>query len=454
MKARLTFYGGVNEIGGNKFLLEDEDTRLFLDFGRNFAREKKFFDEPWLSPRSPRQLMALGILPGMRGPYRQDESHFDLNGVLISHPHTDHFDSIRWLKDDYPIFASETAMDLILAREFSTRGGPSAEYRIAAFTKEGGKKVFKTFLSLPIGRDTTAPGLPVIAYPVDHSVPGACGLVIETSSGNIVYTGDLRVHGKRQVDTQRFIEASREAEPEVLIIEGTHIDSGHVESEGEVMRKAKEIVERTRGLVLTSFATADMDRLSTFYDVAKATNRKLVLSAKQAFILKSLVEKKLIYGPALDSENILIFQRAKKLGSPYEEELADAFEDKIVAASDVNKSQSELILVAGLSDMGELPDIDPVAGSCYILSSSEPVDEEAEISFDKLLAWLTHYGIPMFQVHSSGHANPHDLRDMIERIAPRSVFLIHTQRPDLFKRFLSRMGFSPETPIEGQRYEI
>ena len=31
----LTFYGGVNEIGGNKILLEDKDTRVFLDFGKS-----------------------------------------------------------------------------------------------------------------------------------------------------------------------------------------------------------------------------------------------------------------------------------------------------------------------------------------------------------------------------------------------------------------------------------
>ena len=37
----LTFYGGVNEIGGNKILLEDQDTRLFLDFGMSFTQSGK-----------------------------------------------------------------------------------------------------------------------------------------------------------------------------------------------------------------------------------------------------------------------------------------------------------------------------------------------------------------------------------------------------------------------------
>ena len=31
----ITFHGGVNEIGGNKILIED-DTKLFFDFGKNY----------------------------------------------------------------------------------------------------------------------------------------------------------------------------------------------------------------------------------------------------------------------------------------------------------------------------------------------------------------------------------------------------------------------------------
>ena len=37
----LTFYGGVNEIGGNKILLEDKDTKVFLDFGKGFTTYTK-----------------------------------------------------------------------------------------------------------------------------------------------------------------------------------------------------------------------------------------------------------------------------------------------------------------------------------------------------------------------------------------------------------------------------
>ncbi len=37
----LTFYGGINEIGGNKILLEDKDTKVFFDFGKGFAEMSK-----------------------------------------------------------------------------------------------------------------------------------------------------------------------------------------------------------------------------------------------------------------------------------------------------------------------------------------------------------------------------------------------------------------------------
>ncbi|NIP67135.1 MBL fold metallo-hydrolase, partial [Candidatus Bathyarchaeota archaeon] len=46
----LTFYGGVDEIGGNKILLEDGDIRIFLDFGQSFTRGADYFTG-WLAPR-------------------------------------------------------------------------------------------------------------------------------------------------------------------------------------------------------------------------------------------------------------------------------------------------------------------------------------------------------------------------------------------------------------------
>lgn len=64
----LTFYGGVNEIGGNKILLEDKDTRVFLDFGKSFSRRAKFFEEH-INPRVANGIedyLTMGLLPLLR----------------------------------------------------------------------------------------------------------------------------------------------------------------------------------------------------------------------------------------------------------------------------------------------------------------------------------------------------------------------------------------------------
>ena len=39
----ITFHGGVKDIGGNKFLVEDKGTKVFMDFGMSFSKEHLYF---------------------------------------------------------------------------------------------------------------------------------------------------------------------------------------------------------------------------------------------------------------------------------------------------------------------------------------------------------------------------------------------------------------------------
>jgi ribonuclease J len=56
----LTFYDGVGEIGGNKILLADNENHIFLDFGTNFGKERKYYVPPYLQPRNENLLLGLG----------------------------------------------------------------------------------------------------------------------------------------------------------------------------------------------------------------------------------------------------------------------------------------------------------------------------------------------------------------------------------------------------------
>ena len=70
----LTFYGGVKEIGGNKILLQDGDTKIFLDFGMSFSKRGEFFEE-FLTPRTANGIgdfLEMGLIPDIKGVYRED----------------------------------------------------------------------------------------------------------------------------------------------------------------------------------------------------------------------------------------------------------------------------------------------------------------------------------------------------------------------------------------------
>ena len=443
----LTIFGGVGEIGGNKILIEDNSHRLFLDFGKNFSKESDFFDFPLLQPREEKHLLATGILPNLAGLYKKDPAESKFDGILISHPHTDHWDNIRFVKDDIPIGCLDMCREVIEAKEKSSHLGPSSEYYVCQLTAKG-PKVFKTFQTFSAQKDSNFAGIAFEAFEVDHSIPGCVGLILHTSDGNLVYTGDLRFAGPRRDLSLKFMEAARACDPVGLIIEGTNIAEGNISSEAEVKEKANNIVQNATGLVLVGCASADLDRLQTLFEVAKLNDRKIAITMKQAFMIDSLRKAGLPIFDPLD-KNVCIFQREKKGLYEYEKEIEKKCSNRITS-QDVNGDQAHLLLILGFYEFNELVGVQPKADSVYILSQSEPFNEEMELQFAKLKRWLSLYGIPLYQVHSSGHAKSQELRRFIANVRPKKTILIHTEEPELYKTYISDLNVNPIIPIQGR----
>jgi ribonuclease J len=425
-RTSLTFYGGVDEIGGNKILLQDRGTRVFFDFGMSFAMKKQFYSPPFLSPKSEKSLQELGILPEISGVYKFDRSPPEVDAVFISHGHLDHSAYLSFIKREIPVYCGETTRTILQALSEVRRA--NLEFSVSDIE-------FKSFRT---GKKITVDNLEIEPFHVDHSVPGAYGFVIHTSNGAVVYTGDFRDHGAKPEMTRDFVENAKKAEPTAIVTEATNMTGATVSSEAEVEGKLNSIVAGTDGIVLAEFASSDVDRLNSFFHIAKKNQRCLAVSLKQAYLLEALRKDKGLTVPALEDEGMLIFRKSKKRYDKWEKQLIERYEgqNKIFDVFEVSKQQCNVILAVSFYDFDELVPLQPAAGSCYILSTSEPFNEEMEIDYERLVNWLRHYGLPEYHVHVSGHIMPLRLKAALKEISAKRTFPVHTEAADLFARFM------------------
>jgi len=447
----LTFYGGVNEIGGNKILLEDKDTRIFLDFGKSFGRLASYFEE-YINPRTANGIVdfqVMGLIPKIEGIYRDDLMDMagkdiippNIDGVLLSHAHADHADYISFLHKDIPIYMGETCYLVLKAleeRSSRTIDKEILNYKPRPYNRkykliERKIKTFRTGDKVRIG------SLEIEPIHVDHSIPGAYGFIIYTSSGPIVYTGDLRLHGTNSRMTEEFVTKSKNSNPIALITEGTRInDKEREESEEKVYRESNAKVSSSKRLVFTDFNFKDVDRMRTFYNIAKENDRKFVVKLNDAYFLKYLSQDPKLNVPKLDDENIVIYLPKKGTGtysnSDYKyNEIQFIDMENTLSAKQIAMKENKALCALGYYSFTALIDMKPDPGALYIHSASEPYNEEQKISEVRINNWLEHFGMEKFQSHCSGHARGNDLLRIVEEIGAKTLFPIHTEYPKLYQ---------------------
>jgi len=427
-----------------------------------------------------------------------------VDGVLVSHAHVDHTGYISFLREDVPIYASATTAFIAKAMQDSSMADfekevcyvtrraldrgylkPQREsYRqrpfcfadtpdLSAEAQEfwtrspnhilgGDNKRRKGLEAAPFTTDSARVGdLPVRFFPVDHSVHGAGAWAVETSAGWVVYSGDLRWHGSAAEETKRFIHEVASLRPRLLLCEGTRVpkeaEASELElrnyTEREVYDRALRKVQAERGLVIADFGPRNIERLETFLQIAEQTRRKLVILAKDAYLLEAmrLVSPSV---PALSSSReMLMYQDLRYQVEPWDQNLRNQFGDRLVSARHAHDSPGDYILCFSFWDAKNLIDID-VRGGTYVYSSSEAYSEEQEQDFRRLRKWLSHFdigsvGLPHERgqsisklpeeeqgLHSSGHASADDIMDFVREIGPRTVVPIHTENPNYFLEHL------------------
>ena len=468
---KITFYGGVKEIGGNKVLLEDRGTKIFLDFGMSFDRRGKYFEE-YLSPRTANGIgdfLTMGLIPDIEGIYREDLlTHFgrkaeepEIVGVLLSHAHADHANYISFLHKDIPIYCGKICKHILDAVEEQSKRRIESEvcnFRKRPLFRSDYKKppIQRVFHTFHTGDKFRIDSLEIEPIHVDHSVPGAYGFIIWTSKGPVVYTGDLRMHGSHSEMTMDFIQRAREVKPVAMITEGTRIDVEETdESEPKVYADSKREVLKNPGLTIVDFNFKDVDRFRTFYRIAQDTKKKMVISFKHACFLERYHLDESLNVPDSTGENIFLLKPKRMTGTYHDSDYTDKHIKKrlnypnILVAEEIAEKPSEYMIVLNFWYFNTLVDLKP-KNSLYIHSLSEPFNEEMEISYGRMQNWLSYFDLRLVQAHCSGHISGSDLKELIEDIKPQMLFPIHTKQPGMFR------SISPKTKMirEGKTYSV
>lgn len=451
----LTFYGGVKEIGGNKILLEDQDTSIFLDFGMSFSRRGRYFEE-FLNPRTANGIgdfLEMGLLPDIPGIYRTDLLEHQgrkaqepvVSGVVLSHAHADHANYISFLHKDIPIYCGETCRRILEAvAEQSTRDieNEVIDFRLRPLTRSRYKipPVIRKFQTFTTQKKFVIGSLEIEPIHVDHSVPGAYGFIIYTSEGPLVYTGDLRMHGLHADMTDDFTEAAKEVKPLALITEGTRIDKKRTnESEQRIYQDSTQKIRQNNNLTVVDFNFKDVDRFTTFFRIAKDLGKTLVINFKHACFLEQYGKDAQLDVPRIKDPNLALLKPKRLTGTYCDDDYTDAYikcrlhYQNIVTATDIRKNPSKYMIVLNFWYFSDLVDLKPTHG-LYIHSLSEPFNEEMEVSYNRMGNWLNHFHLEYFQSHCSGHINGEDLTQLIKTIHPKTLYPIHTEHPGLFRK--------------------
>ncbi len=480
-KVKITLLGGVNEVGGNMVFLEDfhYNVRIFLDFGINIKKFNEYYDRDE-EPNSIEELWRLNLLPEGKEVFIENlytKTHFkknqkrinnskaeekpiledpqsNLDGILISHPHKDHFFGLSFVNRNIPIHAGEVTKKIILAFHESSKLSIRNNYSGLNW------KPFRTGDTIEIKE------MKIIPFHVDHSIPAAYGFIIESSAGLIVYSGDFRMHGPLSWMTHEFIKKINEMKLNTLIkqnnighiqkhtpnkikallCEGTRIHKGTIESERIVKRNLKTLFKNIPfDFILVKYDRIDWDRFRTFSNIAKHHEWKYIITEKDAYfyyLLNRGAKYKTMKNPNILNDEHLYILINRNVRYNWQKKIRRIMfkynkQHRFLEYNELRQLKGKFFLYITYLSNFLIDKLNPNLKGIFISSSIDPYAEEFYDNTKRIINILKDLGIPSYRIHASGHAMPHDLIKFVKEIAPQFLIPIHTEHPNFFKILLN-----------------
>ncbi|CAB4660248.1 MAG: RNase J family beta-CASP ribonuclease [Actinobacteria bacterium] len=379
---RIVALGGLAEIGRNMTVFETKGKLLIVDCGVLFPEDT----QPGIDL----------ILPDFS--YIR-ERLADVVGLVLTHGHEDHIGAVPYLlreRGDIAIYGSALTLALITAK--------LKEHRITPLTREvreGGHEDVGPF------------ELEFVA--VNHSIPDALAVVINTDAGRILHTGDFKMDqlplDGRITDLRTFSRLGEEG-VDIFMVDSTNADvPGFTPSEREIMPALNRVIASTKRRVIVASFSSHVHRVQQVIDIAAMHGRKVV------FIGRSMVRNMKI---AQDMGYLTI-----PAGVLIDVKELDSFDDNVVLIC--TGSQGEPMAALARMANGD-HQIRVGEGDTVILASSLIPGNENSVF--RIINELTRFGAKVVHkanamVHVSGHAAAGELLYCYNIVKPKYVLPVH-----------------------------
>lgn len=414
---KLIALGGVRENGKNLYIAEVDESIFVLDVGLKYPENE--------------QLGVDFVIPNMDYLFENKDR---IAGVFLTHGHADAIGALPYLlaETKVPVFGSELTIEL--AKLF-VKGNDTV-------------KKFNDFHVIDEDTEIDFGSTVVSFFKTTHSIPESLGIVLKTSEGNIVYTGDFKFDQTASqsyaTDFARLAEIGREGVL-ALLSDSANADSTiQVASESEVAKEISDTIGDWEGRVIVAAVASNLSRIQQVFEAAARTGRRVVLTGfdienivRTAIRLKklSLVDERLLIKPKEMSkfeDHELIILETGRMGEP----------------------------INGLRKMsiGRHRYVEIKEGDLVYIVTTPSIAKEALVARVENMIYQAGGVVKLItqDLRVSGHGNERDLQLMLNLLQPKFLFPIQGEYRELAAHAKAAMaiGMLPENIFIPKRGSI
>jgi ribonuclease J len=394
---RVCIHRGTHEIGGTCIEVESQGRRIVLDVGLPLEAEPA--DVP---------------LPSVAGFAQADPS---LLGVVISHPHLDHYGLAHKLPPGTPILIGSAAERILKAASVFVPGDVHFDNVVHLQDRT----------PVRLGPFTITPFL------MDHSAYDAYAVLVEAGGRRLFYSGDLRAHGRKGKLFERLVARPPE-NVDVLLMEGSTIgrtgEDNEYPTEAELEKRFEQLLAEAKGLSLVWCSGQNIDRLVTIYRAARHAKKQLIVDMYTASVLRAIGNPKLPQPGFAGFRVFLPWTQKQTIIRKEMFDLAASFKAARIYPENLAGVAAKSVMLFRPSMAKDLEKAECLAGARMIYSLwGGYLKEDRQQGF---LTWLQRHCIPMAHCHTSGHAPVKDLKRLAKALAPRELVPIHSFHPQEF----------------------